>query len=192
MKTQDSKSVKTVKITREALKNIFRDFNKNVSLTGVTFANVHYFNDVSKSATVKGKKQLQKNVRVTTTVGSNYESKIQRLSDDKGFESEENWFFYKYGIKNPVVASKSNPDKEYLVMIVENHTKRQTTYYHQGMPITIDEAKEQGLLQNGFFAEKKTAGRGTVAKEDDFDFNVLSFDNIVAITLNKVIYIVED
>jgi hypothetical protein len=192
MQSQNSNSVKTVKITREALKNIFRSFNKNVSLTGVTFANIHYFNDVSKSSTVKGQKQLQKDVKVNITVGSDYESKVQRLSDDRGFESEDNWFFYKYGIENPVVASKSNPNKEYLVMIVENHTKRQTTYYHQGMPITIDEAKEQGLLQNGFFTEKKTAGRGTVAKEDDFDFNVLSFDNILSITLNKTLYIVED
>ena len=182
----------TERITREALKNKFRKFNENISLTGVTFAHVTYANDVSGSKVVKGQHQLQKVVDVTITVGSKYQDKIQRLTGNEKFESATNWFFYKYGVENPVVASKKDDGKEYLVMIVENHTKRKTKYFHCGVEITIPEAKEGGLLRDSFFSKKKTAGRGSVSENEDFDFNVLSFDNIVSITLNKTLYIVEN
>ena len=75
-------------------------------------------------------------------------------------------------------------------MIIENGTKRKTTYLHDGKTITIDKAKELDLLTPSFFAEKSTSGRGVVNKENDFEFNTLGFDKIKQITMNGTDYIV--
>jgi len=190
----------TVKITREQLKELFRNFKKNVSLTGVTFAKVIYKNDVSGSVQVKGEKQLQKVTECIITMGAGYESKVKRIDEKQGTEEslfqarKLNGKFYKYGIENPVVASEKDPDFEMLVMIVEakQRKNRTSTYYHKGQEVTIEQAKEMNLLQPSFFSKKKTAGRGLVSEENDFDFLTLGFDKILTLTMNKTDYLVID
>lgn len=77
-------------------------------------------------------------------------------------------------------------------MIVENGSKRKTTYLHKGQIITLDQAVEMDLLTDSFYKKdtKKTAGRGVVNAENDFDFQTLGFDKIKQITINKTDYIV--
>jgi len=193
--------MKTLFISREELKEMFRNFNKNVSFSGVTFANVTYANDVSGSRTINKQKQLQKVTEAMITLGSDYENKVNRILENKQDEENPDFRamkmkgkFYKYGKANPVVASEKNPDFEMLVMIVEakNRKHRKSVYFHNNKEITIEEAKEKDLLTPSFFNKKSTSGRGSVSEENDFDFNTLGFDKIQSIKLNKTLYLIED
>lgn len=188
-----------VYLTQKELENKMLNFNKEFSLTGVTFANVIYQNDFSKSKTINKEKQVQKVTEVNITVGSDYTSKIQRIEVKKqGAESSDFQALkmkgksYTNGIENPVVHADKNPDFKMLVMIVENGSKRKTTYLHKGQIITLDQAVEMDLLTDSFYKKdtKKTAGRGVVNAENDFDFQTLGFDKIKQITINKTDYIV--
>lgn len=185
-------------ITQEQLENMFLNFKKEVSLTGVTFADVIYQNDVSGSRQVKGKKALQKVKQCRITLGADYTKKVQKIHTVKqGMESDfkANKMLgksYTNGVDNPVVHADKKPTFRMLVMICEasNRKHNKTTYLHNGQIITIEEATKLDLLQPSFFAEKTTAGRGTVSEENDFDYLTLGFDKINQITLNKTTYIV--
>lgn len=188
-----------VYLTQKELENKMLNFNKEFSLTGVTFANVIYQNDFSKAKTINKEKQVQKITEVKITVGSDYTSKIQRIevkkqgADSSDFQAMKmKGKSYTNGIENPVVHADKNPDFKMLVMIVENGTKRKTTYLHKGQVITLDQAVEMDLLTDSFYKKdtKKTAGRGVVNAENDFDFQTLGFDKIKQITINKTDYIV--
>lgn len=188
-----------VYLTQKELENKMLNFNKEFSLTGVTFANVIYQNDFSKAKTINKEKQVQKITEVKITVGSDYTSKIQRIevkkqgADSSDFKAMKmKGKSYTNGIENPVVHADKNPDFKMLVMIVENGTKRKTTYLHKGQVITLDQAVEMDLLTDSFYKKdtKKTAGRGVVNAENDFDFQTLGFDKIKQITINKTDYIV--
>lgn len=185
-------------ITQEQLENMFLNFKKEVSLTGVTFADVIYQNDVSGSRQVKGKKVMQKVKQCRITLGADYTKKVQKIHTVKqGMESDfkANKMLgksYTNGVDNPVVHADKKPTFRMLVMICEasNRKHNKTTYLHNGQIITIEEATKLDLLQPSFFAEKTTAGRGTVSEENDFDYLTLGFDKINQITLNKTTYIV--
>jgi len=185
-------------VTQEQLENKFLNFKKEVSLTGVTFADVIYQNDVSGSRQVKGKKALQKVKQCRITLGADYTKKVQKIHTVKqGMESDfkANKMLgksYTNGVENPVVHSDKKPSFRMLVMICEasNRKHNKTTYLHNGQVITIEEATKLDLLQPSFFAEKTTAGRGSVSEENDFDYLTLGFDKINQITLNKTTYIV--
>ncbi len=187
-----------VYLSQAQLENMMLNFNKEVSLTGVTFADVIYKNDVSKSRQKGGKKVMQKIKECRITVGSDYQTKVQKVHTVKqGMESDfkANKMLgksYTNGVENPVVHADKNPDFKMLVMVCEAHNRKhnKTTYLHNGEIITIDQAKEMDLLQPSFFDKKKTAGRGTVNEEHDFDYLTLGFDKIKQITLNKTDYIV--
>lgn len=185
-------------VTQEQLENMFLNFNKEVSLTGVTFGDVIYKNDVSKSRQKSGKKLMQKVKECRITLGSDYEKKVNKIHSVKqGMEADfkANKMLgksYTNGKENPVVHADKNPNFRMLVMICEAHNRKhnKTTYLHNGEIITIDEAKELDLLQPAFFDKKSTAGRGSVSEENDFDYLTLGFDKILQITINKVDYII--
>ena len=185
-------------VTQEQLENMFLNFKKEVSLTGVTFGDVIYQNDVSGSRQVGGKKTMQKVKQCRITLGTDYTKKVQKIHTVKqGMESDfkANKMLgksYTNGVDNPVVHSDKNPSFRMLVMICEasNRKYNKTTYLHNGQIITIEEATKLDLLQPSFFAEKTTAGRGSVSEENDFDYLTLGFDKINQITLNKTTYIV--
>ena len=190
---------KRVYLVQEQLENMMLNFNKEVSLTGVTFANVIYMNDFSMSKTINKEKQVQKVTEVQITVGADYTSKVRRIEVKKqGAESSDfqamkmNGKSYTNGFENPVCHSDKNPDFRMLIMIVENGTKRKTTYLHKGQVITLDQAVQMDLLTDSFYKNdnKSTAGRGVVNEENDFDFNTLGFDKIKQITMNGTDYIV--
>jgi hypothetical protein len=185
-------------VTQEQLEGMFLNFNKEVSLSGVTFGDVIYQNDVSKSRQKGGKKVMQKVKECRITLGSDYETKVNKIHKVKqGMEGDfkANKMLgksYVNGKENPVVRADKNPNFKMLVMICEAHNRKhnKTTYLHNGQIITLDEAKELNLLQPSFFDTKKTAGRGSVSEENDFDYLTLGFDKIKQITLNKTTYIV--
>jgi len=184
-------------ITQAQLEAMFLNFKKEVAFTGVTFANVIYKGDVSGSRTINKQKALQKITEVQITLGSSYESKVQRIEVKKqGAESSDfealkmNGKSYTNGFENPVVHADKNPDFKMLVMIVEHNSKRKSTYLYNGEVITIEKATELDLLTPSFFNSRPSAGRGIVNEENNFDFNTLGFDKILQITINKVDYII--
>lgn len=187
-----------VHLTQVQLEELMLNFNKNVSLTGVTFGNVIYKNDFALSKTVNKQKLMQKITETRITLGSDYSSKIQRIEVKQGAESSNfeaqkmNGKSYTNGKENPVVHADKNESFRMLVMIVEHGVKSNTTYLHNGNVITLDQAKELDLLTPAFYNPKETttSGRGIVREENDFKFNTLGFDKIIQITINKTDYIV--
>jgi len=187
-----------VHLTQAQLEEMMLNFNKEVSFSGVTFANVIYKNDYSKSKTVKKQKQLQKITEVRITVGSDYTSKVQRIEVKKqGAESSDfkankmSGKSYTNGVENPVVHADKNPSKRMLVMIIENGVKHNTVYLHGGEIVTMKQAEEMDLLTPAHYKPNAVVvGRGAVNEENAFKFNTLGFDKIQQITINKTDYII--
>lgn len=163
---------------------------------GVTFAHVVAFTDEYGSRVVKGQRQLQKLTFRNITIGSDYENRVNRRLDKQGeeadFESQEMaGKQFVEGSKVLAYATK-NPTKMYLVCDQEKNAKTRTIFFHNGQKIAKDKAIEQNLFAPSYFAEKKTAGRGQVAEENNFFRLTIGIDNIIAIKINKVEYIIED
>jgi hypothetical protein len=185
-------------ITQAQLVEMMLNFNKEVSFSGVTFANVIYKNDYSKSKTINKVKQLQKITETRITLGADYTSKVQRIEVKKqGAETSEFQAMkmkgksYTNGTENPVVHADKNPDNKMLVMIVENGVKSNTTYLHNNEIVTMKQAEELDLLTNAHYKPKAiVVGRGAVNEENAFKFNTLGFDKIMQITINKTDYII--
>jgi len=185
-------------ITQLQLEEMMLNFNKEVSFSGVTFANVIYKNDYSKSKTINKVKQLQKITETRITLGANYTSKVQRVEINKqGAESSDfkampmKGKSYTNGTENPVVHADKNIEKRMLVMIVENGVKSNTTYLHNNEIVTMQQAEELDLLTNAHYKPREiVVGRGAINQENAFKFNTLGFDKIQQITINKTDYIV--
>jgi hypothetical protein len=185
-------------ISQEELENLMINFDKNVSMTGVTFANVIYKNDYSKSKTVNKVKLLQKITEVRITLGSDYAKKVNRINTVKQGAEESNFVAqkmkgksYTNGFNNPVVHADKNPNKKMLVMIIENGVKHKTTYLHNNKVITIKQAEEMDLLTPAHYKPNvSSVGRGLIAEENSFKINTLGFDKILQITINKTDYII--
>ena len=163
---------------------------------GVTFAHVVAFTDEHGSRMIKGKRQLQKVTFRNITIGSPYDARVNRRLEKQGeeatFEAEAmSGKQFVEGSKILAFATKT-PSKLYLVCDQEKNTKARTIFFHNGKKISKGSAIEQQLFAPSYFAEKKTAGRGLVDKENDFKRLTLTIDNIIAIKINKVEYIIED
>lgn len=188
-------------ITRNELIDKFLDIKKEVAKTGVTFASITYKTDESQSRTKAGKKLLQKLVQTRITIGADYEKKVNRILEKK--QGEEGDFqaqsmkgkHYVNGKSNPVVCASADPenrDKFMLVMMIENSTIPTVNYFHEGEPITKEEAIAKDLFAPAYFNDRTTAGRGEVDPENDFKIVTLGFNKIIQIKLGGVQYIVTD
>jgi hypothetical protein len=188
------RTAKAIKISKLGLKTLLENFRKNFS--SVAFGNVVYFVDESKSVTRQGKKALQKLTRVNITIGANYEGRINRDLVKQGEEANftAQAMSGKVYVNNEGVLATDTKTgtKNYLVATVENHTKPDTIYFHEGKKIAFEKAKELGLFMPSAFTPKTTSGRGNMSEEKDFHTISPNLDNIISLTLNKVKYIVED
>ena len=177
-------------ITRAELRS------KLLNLKGVTFSHVVAFTDEYGSRVVDKVRQLQKLTFRNVTIGSDYTNRVNNRLEKQGetadFVSEA------MSGKNFVEGSKclayatKNTSKEYLVCDQELKAKVRTTYFHKGRKISKEKAIEGNMFAPSFFAEKKTAGRGAVDADKNFFRLTIGLENIIAITLNKVHYIIED
>ncbi len=177
-------------ITRNELKEVL------AKTKGVTFAHIVAFTEEYGSRVVKGQRQLQKLTFRNITIGAPYENRVNRRLEKQGedatFESQEmSGKQFVEGSKVLAFATK-NPSKTYLVCDQEKNAETRIIYFHNGKKIAKDKAIEQGLFAPSYFAEKKTAGRGQVAEENNFFRLTIGVENIIAIKMNKVEYIIED
>jgi hypothetical protein len=189
-----NKTEKIVRITRQKLEAMLIDFKKNIG--SVAFGNVVYFVDESKSIQRQGKKALQKLTRVNITIGANYEGRINRdlvkQGEEANFTAQAMSGKTYIGDGNVIATDVKTQTKKYLVATVENHTKPDTIYFHEGKRISFEKAKEQGLFMPSAFTPKTTSGRGNMSEEKDFHTISPNLENIISLKLNKVKYMIED
>lgn len=170
------------KISQQQLASILEN------LKGTTFAKIEYFVDESKSRTEKGKKLVQKLVSVNVTLGSNYENKVNKIASvkqgmDANFEAQA------MNGKSFVGGALIKADKTGDLMLyatIEKNAKRETTYYHNGIPQTVAQLKALDVLAPSFFAPKPTMGRGIVKAENDFALISPKLSNIRYIKTAKM------
>ena len=170
------------RISQQQLANMLKE------LKGTTFATIEYFVDESKSRVIAGKKQVQKLVRVNVTLGSNYENKVNKIATVKqdmevNFESQA--MIGKSFVGGCLIKADKSGDLM-LYATIEKNAKRQTTYFHKGIPHTVEQLKPLDVLAPSFFAEKPTMGRGLVEKENDFALISPKLSNIKYIKTNKM------
>lgn len=159
-------------------------------LKGVTFCNVTYFVDESKSRQIKGVKQVQKLVNVNLTLGSNYENKVNKIANVKQ-GMEINFVADEMKGKTMIAPALLKSDKDGQFMLygaIEHNAKRKTTYFHEGLPRTIDELKTLDVLSPSFFVKPDTKGRGVVKTENDFALISPKIDTIKDIKIGKIEY----
>ncbi len=187
---------KIIKINKAKLLAELLEFKKHISATGVAFGSIVYFVDESGSKVKGGKKLLQKLVRVPVTIGAKYENRINKdlvKNGEEGNFTAQSMSGKEYVNEEGIVAiDVKTRTKHYLVAVVENHTKPDTVYFHEGKRISKDKAIEMGLFMPSYFAEKTTMGRGNMSEEKDFHIINPNIDNIISLKLNKVKRIVEN
>jgi len=163
------------------------------NVKGANFVNLVYLVDESKSKTVKGNKLVQKLVKTNVTIGSSYENKVNRILETKQNETAD---FVAQAPKGKMFFAKNiltdvkTESKFYLSAIIENTTKRSTTYYHQNKKVTRAEIITMDLVTPAFTKPKSVSGRGSVNVENDFSVITPNIENIVAINMNKEKYVV--
>lgn len=185
-----------VRITKDQAIAMFTNYKKEVSASGVAFSSLTYLCDESKSKTVKGKKMLQKMVEVNATIGSDYAKKVNRICKDKqgmeiNFEAQPMKGKEYVSQGNPVCMDTKTQEKRYLVFIVENHTKPNTTLILNGKEVKREDVWNENYITPAGLKPSKTSGRGAVAEENNFFFRTLNFDNLISFNMNGNMYLIE-
>ena len=174
LKTEKMKNTKTINGAE-----LLTILSKN---KGVTFAHVVAFTDEHGSRTAGGRKVLQKLTFRNITIGSSYESRVERRIEGE-FESQEMTGKAFVEGTNCVAYATKNESKKYLVCDQELKAKVHTQFFHNGQPIKKADAIAQDLFAPSYFAPKQTAGRGQVSEDKNFFRLTIGLDNIIAITL---------
>lgn len=178
-------------ITREKLIGLIR------AIKGTTFINLTYKTDESGSRTIAGKKALQKEVTLNVTLNADYQKKVNRILENKqdtvgDFEANEmKGKKLSFDDCRCIVESEKTGNKM-LYCFREHNAKSETTYFHNDCVISFEKAKEKDLFSPSFFTEKKTAGRGEVAEENDFSVFTVGIDKIKRITIKGDEYLIKD
>jgi len=147
-------------VTTAQLSNILE------TITRSTIVSMTYHVDESKSRTVKGQKQLQKEVTLTAYLNHDYTNKVVKLTGNTDFTADP--MKGKKKIAGAIIANERT-DERMLYATVLKSNPRKTVYFHQGEPVTKEKAIELDLFAPSYFAENTTTkGRGEVNEEDDF------------------------
>lgn len=186
-----------VRITRQNAIQMFLNYKKEISATGVAFSSLTYICDENKSRTVKGKKLLQKMVTTNATIGSDYEKKVNRILT----KEEKDVIFSAQPMKGkeyvsadrpPVATDTATRTKLYLVFIVENHTKPETQLLLDGKPVERAKVWNAEYITPAGLQGDAIAGRGTINEENNFYFRTLNFNNLISFNMNGKFYLIED
>lgn len=184
------KTEKIINLSKNQLIAELSEFKKHISATGVAFGSVVYFVDESGSKTVQGKKVLQKLVRVSITLGAKYDNRINKdlvKNGEEGNFTAQAMSGKEYINNEGILATDTKTKtKLYLVAVVENHSKPDTIYFHEGKRISKKDAIDKGLFMPSYFTPKTTMGRGNMSEEKDFHIINPNLDNIISLKLNKV------
>ena len=167
------------RVTAEQLMEIVKPITKS------TFIGLCYQVDESKSKTKGGKKQLQKQVCLTATLNHDYTKKVIKLSGDTSFVADP--MKGKTRISNTIIQS----DKTGAYMLyatVLKSAKRETTYFHNELEISREDAIQRELFAPSYFNKPTTKGRGLVNEADDFGLISPYLERLVWANVNGVEY----
>jgi hypothetical protein len=184
------KTEKIINLTKGQLVAELSEFRKNISATGTAFGSVVYFVDESGSKQVKGKKALQKLVRVSITLGAKYEGRINRdlikQGEEANFTAQAMSGKEHINEEGILLRDTKTGQKLYLNAVVENHATPDTIYFHEGKRISKADAIDKGLFMPSYFTEKPTMGRGNMSEAKDFHIINPNLDNVISLKLNGV------
>jgi hypothetical protein len=147
-----------------------------LNTTKSTICSITYIVDDSRSKTVKGVKQVQKEVLIKNLyLNHNYANKVNNINDKNNANAE---IFVPLELKGKTRISttilKSDKTNELMIdgKVLNSESSKLIRYIHNNETITEAEAIASELWANAYFApkEKVTAGRGSLSKEDDFYF----------------------
>lgn len=182
-------------VTVQETIDMFLNYRKEVSASGVAFSNITYFVDESKSKTKGGKKMLQKSVCVNATIGSDYAKKVNKIlvKENKDIDfvaAPMNGKDYVVD-GSPVLTDTKTGTKKYLVVIIENHTTPETQLFSNGKKVDRADVWNEDYITPAGLKPNAVAGRGTIDKENNFFFRTLNFDNLLGFNMNGNIYLVQ-
>jgi hypothetical protein len=195
------KSVKNVEnVTKAQAVAMFENY-KEVSASGVTFSSLTYLVDVAESKTVNKAKLLKKLIKINATIGSDYQAKVNRVSEKKqgeviDFVAQPQFGKEYYIDGSPVVRDTKTGEKRYLVFIVENHTTISARKLY--IASTMEEVtKEQVwnsdyITPSGLAPKEYTSGRGAIDQENDFAFRTVDFNNLKGFVIGGTDYRIID
>ena len=78
-----------LRVSKNKLIEMFLNYKKEVTFSGVTFANITYLVDESKSKTVNKEKMLKKQVTVQIMLGASYQDKVNRIIEKENQDKEK-------------------------------------------------------------------------------------------------------
>lgn len=166
---------------------LVKDFTRSsgVSLT--------YFVDDSRSRTIKGNKQVQKLVRISNNAYLNhdYTKKVINLTGATDFVAEQ--LKGKTRISTTILQSDKTAEFMLDIKVLRTEKIELLGYYHNGNEITEAEAVALDLWAPIYFnpTPKKTAGRGLVDAEDDFNMITPYISRILQIKFNGTEYLIQ-
>lgn len=168
-------------------------FDILVNRTKSESCSVEYITDHNESKQVKGKKQVQKHVKINNLfLNHKYEQKVQRLTGNEDFKAHE----LKGKIRISSTILQSEKTSEYLLdgKILNSESVKLINLFHKDEIITESQAVSLDLWANSYYkeTEKTTSGRGSVSIEDDFKMITLSLSKIIKIKIGGVQYTIEN
>jgi len=174
---------KIVTITKSDFVNLIKDFTRSCMI------NLIYLVDDNRSKTKSGKKMIQKLVQISRLyLNHDYTKKVEKLTKQ---------FFVplprkgKVQLTNTIVKSLKTRELMLSGKILANDNCRTTiAIFTEGKKITHKEGENLDLWTPSYYNPKPkvSAGRGTVAKKDDFYFCEPKFSNIKFIKFEKQWY----
>jgi hypothetical protein len=173
-------------ISVENFTNLIKDFTRSTSVS------LTYFVDDSRSRTIKGEKQIQKLVRISNNAYLNhdYTNKVKVLSGDNTFVAHE--LKGKTRISSTILQSQKTNEFMLDIKVLRTEKVELLGYFHNGKEITEAEAISMELWAPIYYnpTPKKTAGRGLVSEQDDFNMITPYISRICLIKFNGTEYLI--
>jgi len=168
-------------------------FDLLVNRTKSEICSVEYITDHNESKTVKGQKQVQKQVKINSLyLNHKYENKVRNLTGNTDFEAHE--LKGKTRISSTII--QSDKSGEYMLdgKILNSESVKLINLFHNNEIITESEAVSLDLWAGAYYKPKTqtTSGRGSVSIEDDFKMITLSLSKIIRIKIGGTEYTIQN
>jgi hypothetical protein len=182
------------KITRTKLVEILK------AVKGFCPIFIQYGGSYTKSRTVKGKHLLNQKCFMNCSVNLDYQEAVKRrLIKEEKSELAENFealppkgMEFVEGTKTLVRGVNTGKLSLRVARFKNNSKKTFLIDNASGSQISFNEAIAKDFFQPAFYKEKNTVGRGTVNKENDFDFAYIGLDRIEYVSINHMKYLIQD
>jgi len=173
------------KVTVNQLAEILKGITKS------TVCNVIYTVDDSRSRTIAGKKQVQKQVQIKHVfLNHDYQNKVRNLTGVTDFVAME--LKGKSRVCSTLVASDKTRELMLDGKVLSSGKPEILGFYHNGNEVTEMEAIALELWAPAYYnpSDKETAGRGLVMEEDNFNIINPYLSRINRIKLEGTWYLV--